>query len=153
MNLRGKNQFLPPLDISQSEAITWPTIDIPICIFKQSLLSGLEVICKFLKEELSLSFRDIALLLNRNERTIWHAYSSSVKKSPEKLTLDHSPIAFPTLIIANRSLSVLESICEYLKDFHQLRYCQIAPLLSRNERTVWTVYNRAKKKRKMEVAN
>ena len=59
-----------------------------------------------------------------------------------------SSIKLPTPIFKDRSVSVLEAISEYLKDVKGLTYHEIAVLLNRNDRTIWTCYNRALKKRK-----
>lgn len=60
--------------------------------------------------------------------------------------VEKSSLALPTSIFKNRELSVLEAITVYLKDKKGLTYAQIARLLNRNDRTVWTSYQRAKKK-------
>jgi hypothetical protein len=52
----------------------------------------------------------------------------------------------PTSIFLDRTISVLEAITKYLKEERNLTYHQIAVLLNRDDRTVWTCYNRAKKK-------
>ena len=39
-------------------------------------------------------------------------------------------------------------LVEYLKDEKELRYCEIATLLNRDHRTVYTIYNRVQTKRK-----
>jgi len=49
-------------------------------------------------------------------------------------------------ILKDRNLSVLENIVSYLKDTLGFRYHQIAVMLNRDDRTIWTVYHRAKKK-------
>ena len=59
-----------------------------------------------------------------------------------------SSISIPSSIFKDRSLSVLEAITEYLKDKKSLTYHEIAVLLNRDDRTIWTCYQRAKKKRK-----
>ncbi len=59
----------------------------------------------------------------------------------------HSDIMLPTHIFRNTSLSVLESIVEYLKEHQGLGFREIAILLDRDERNIWTVYNRCLKKR------
>jgi len=118
--------------------------DIPVCIFNNKL-SALETIVKYLKENLNLKYSEIAKLLNRNDRTIWTTYSNSRKKFDKKLVVKNNKYFIPVLIISNRSLSVLESIVSYMKDNLNLRYSQIALLLCRDPRTVWTVYNRRKK--------
>lgn len=43
-------------------------------------------------------------------------------------------------------LAVLEVLALFLKDVHNLRHTDIAELLGRDERTVWSSYQRAKKK-------
>ena len=54
----------------------------------------------------------------------------------------------PSFIFKDRSVAVLESLVEYLKDVKKLSYHEIALMLNRNDRTIWTVYRRAKLKRK-----
>lgn len=51
-------------------------------------------------------------------------------------------ILLPISIFRN-GLSGLEAISTYLKDNNQLRYCEIAKLLNRDDRTVWDAYNSA----------
>jgi len=122
------------------------TITIPLSIFQNDELSSLEMISKYLKEELNLRFCEIAFLLNRDDRTIWDAYNSSQEKMKERLTVEPSRYSVPLTVFHNRTLAVLEAITQYLKDECDLRYCQIARLLNRDDRTIWTVYQRAKKK-------
>jgi hypothetical protein len=57
-------------------------------------------------------------------------------------------ILLPTHIFQDRDVSVLEAISEYMKDSMGLTYHEIAVMLSRDDRTIWTCYNRAKAKRK-----
>ncbi len=52
----------------------------------------------------------------------------------------------PTFIFRDRTLAALESIVVYLKDSQGMTYAQIAKLLNRDDRTIWTTYTRAKKK-------
>jgi predicted transcriptional regulator len=54
----------------------------------------------------------------------------------------------PSFVFKDRSLSVLEVMVEYLKDNKKLKFKDIASILNRDERTIWTVYRRAKLKRK-----
>jgi len=63
--------------------------------------------------------------------------------------MQHLQLPIPTLIFKDRSISVLEAMVEYLKDEKQLSYHEIAILLNRDDRTIWTCYSRAKKKRKL----
>ena len=120
---------------------------IPVSILGTKGFSALEVICKYLKEELEFNYAKIALLLNRNNRTIWTTYNNAVKKRKEKLSVKESRFFVPVSVFKDRKFSVLEVIVSYLKDNFNLRYSEIAVLLRRDERNIWTVYNRRKKKK------
>ncbi len=120
---------------------------LPLSIFDNNELSCLQTIVKFLKEEFKLRFHDIALLLNRDDRTIWATYNNATKKRKERLPVKESKFFIPISILKDRKFSVLESIVSYLKDNFNLRYSEIAILLNRDERNIWTVYNRAMKKK------
>ena len=52
----------------------------------------------------------------------------------------------PTFVFKDRTIAALEAIVVYLKDNQGLTYAQIAKLLNRDDRTIWTTYARAKKK-------
>ena len=71
---------------------------LPLSIFKAEGLSALEAICKYLKEELELTYSKIASLLNRNNRTIWATYNNAIKKSKEKLFVEKSEFFVPISI-------------------------------------------------------
>ncbi len=128
-------------------------IHLPLSLFNNGQLSALEAITKYIKEEIGLGYREIALILNRDERTVWGAYHSSRKKMCDRFSSSQSKFYIPIEIFKDRSLSVLESLTRYLKEKLNLRYCQIASYLNRDDRTIWTVYNRAKKKRRANVEN
>lgn len=53
----------------------------------------------------------------------------------------------PTSVFTDRVLSPLEAVVEFLKEKHNFSYKEISIILNRDERNIWTVYNRAKKKR------
>lgn len=117
---------------------------LPLSIFK-SESSTLEIIVKYLHEVEQRSFADIAELLQRDPRTIWHAYRRSVRRNVQ-LLVDKSGITVPVSIFAQRQFSPLEVLVSYLHDQHQLSFADIARLLSLSPKTVWTVYNRKQKK-------
>jgi len=129
-------------DIPQKKEVE----SIPISVFNNNKLSPLETICKYLKENAHKTYHEIAELLNRNDRTIWTTYNNAKKKLPEQLIIKDLEISIPISIFKERKLSVLESIAVYLKDELGLTLHKIAELLNRNDRTIWTVYNRGKKK-------
>lgn len=118
---------------------------IPVTIFNKEL-SGLEAICKYLKENLSLTNKEIAKQLNRSEKTIWQAYQSSKEKSPAQYVVAATQYTVQVSALHSRSLSVLETIVKHLKESFNLSYHAIAQLLMRDDRTIWTVYQRALKK-------
>ena len=121
---------------------------IPVSIFEAESLSALEAVCKYLKEELDLNYPKIALLLNRNSRTVWTTYNNAVKKIRERLPAKESRFFIPVSAFSDRKFSVLESIVCYLKDKFNLRYSEIAVLLKRDERNIWAVYDNYRKKNK-----
>ena len=123
-------------------------VKIPISAFKNDSLGSLETIVKYLRENLMLSFKQIADLTNRNHIALAVTYRNARKKLSEKFVDGISTYFIPVSILQNRSLSVLENIVSYFKDTFGLTYHNIAVLLNRNDRTIWTVYQRAQKKRK-----
>lgn len=119
---------------------------IPVSIFEVKGLSALEAVCKYLKEEMDLNYAKIALILNRDSRTIWTTYNTARKKRKEELPVKESKFYIPASIFTDRKLSVLEAIAGYIRDNFKLRYSEIAALLNRDERNIWAVYNRYRKK-------
>ena len=117
---------------------------IPISIFGAEL-GPLESLVKHLKDNLALSFHEIASALNRDDRTIWYTYHNSSKK---KTTIDqNSKIKIPLKVFSERKLSILEHLCLHLK-YSGLKLNQISALLKKHPSTVWTAYKRAKTKTK-----
>ncbi|MBI2659071.1 hypothetical protein HYX05_03160 [Candidatus Woesearchaeota archaeon] len=124
-------------------------IKVPISVFKNDYLGSLENIVKYLRENLLLSFKQIGKLANRNEIALAVTYRNAKKKMPAKFVVEEiSPYSIPVSILKDRKLSVLENIAAYLKDTFNLNYHSIAVLLNRDDRTIWTVYQRARKKKK-----
>lgn len=67
-------------------------------------------------------------------------------RRPAPEALDTS-VSIPTSVLRDRTLKPLEAVVEYLHDNQKLTLHQIARLLNRDDRTIWTVHNRAKVKR------
>ena len=72
------------------------------------------------------------------------------KKEEVKRDLDsqqnaHS-LMIPSFVFKDRRLKVLEVLVEYLKEKREMSYHEIAVLLNRDDRTIWTTYQKAKKK-------
>ncbi|MCP6727622.1 MAG: sigma-70 region 4 domain-containing protein, partial [Patescibacteria group bacterium] len=119
-------------------------MSIPITIFSKEL-GGLETISKYMKENLEMNYKEIADELNRDERTIWTAYKKAKEKQKEPIDVKKTDIFLPTSILRNRKLTILESIIIYLKE-KGMKYSEIAELLERDQRNIWTIYSRAVKK-------
>ena len=68
---------------------------------------------------------------------------------PEKIDPIETAYSIPVSALKDR-LSILEATVVHLKDQFNLSYRQIGELLLMNERTIWTVYNRAMKKYESE---
>jgi len=128
-------------------------LTLPSAIFTKKL-GCLEAITKYMKDNLKMSYSEIANILNRNERTIWTAYKKAIEKEPETINLERTimllPIiklekillVFPTSIFENKSLTTLESIIIYLKE-NGMKYSEISKLLNRDQRNIWTIHSKA----------
>ena len=119
---------------------------VPVSIFSKKI-GALEVLVKYLKENLNLSYHEIAKILNRDDRTVWVTYRNAKKKRKQKLDIKKEKFFVPVSIFANRELSVLEGLVKYLKG-KGLSYVKIAKLLNKNQRNIWTINARANKKEK-----
>jgi len=95
-----------------------------------------------MKENLNMSYHEIAKELNRDDRTIWTAYKKSLEKQKELLNIKERGMLLPVLIFKDRRFTVFESVVLYLKE-KRMRYSEIAKSLDRNQRNIWTVYSRA----------
>jgi len=69
-----------------------------------------------------------------------------IKNAEDKNNRDY--IDIPSFVFKDRTLSVLEVMVEYLRDNKKMKLHEIALIINRDDRTVWTVYRRAKLKRK-----
>ncbi|MEK6840212.1 MAG: hypothetical protein AABX72_04670 [Nanoarchaeota archaeon] len=117
---------------------------LPCSIFTKEL-TPLESICLYLKDVCTLSYHEIATLVNRDDRTIWTVYQHAHRKK-KHFVVKKNDMMIPLRILKDRHLSVMEHIVRYLKNHSNLTYHQIAELLHRDDRTIWTVYQRGLKK-------
>ena len=118
------------------------TITIPSTIFSKEL-GALESISKYMKENLGISYHNIAELLNRDERTIWTAYNKATEKKKESIEVIETEIFIPVSALNNRELTILESVINYLKE-KDMKYSEIAKLINRDQRNVRAIYNKTK---------
>ena len=119
---------------------------IPISVFNAEKLAPLEIIVKYLREELDYTYNEIGLLLNRKVGPMGVSYRNAKKKFPLKLDVSSTEHSIPISVFKDSRFTIFETVVVYLKDELRLKFKVIAELLNRNYRTVWTVYQRAKKK-------
>jgi DNA-directed RNA polymerase specialized sigma24 family protein len=119
-------------------------IEIPINAFSKEL-GALESIVKYMKENLNMKYNEIAKELGRDERTIWTAYKKASEKMKKPLEIKETKLMLPISAFENKNLTVLESIIIYLKE-KEFKFSEIAELLGRDQRNIWTIYSRAIKK-------
>lgn len=151
-NTERKNHYYinPPIKKTNSEVCK--RILVPVWIFTCGA-SGLEAISWYMKGSLGMRFCEIAEALNRDDRTIWDAYSGAAKKMAATQTGTEAKLCIPVEIFRDRSLGILEILSAYLKEEKGLKYCKIARLLNKDDRTIWTACRRASTKRKNAANN
>ncbi|MBL7055887.1 hypothetical protein ISS07_03175 [Candidatus Woesearchaeota archaeon] len=123
-----------------------PSDSIPLSIFDNDKLSTFEALVKYLKEILHLRFVTIADILKRSDKTIWVTQKKARQKMPETFKVITSDINIPLTTFSDRTFTVFESLVLYLKDSGMTNH-DIAVRLHRDDRTIWSVYDRAKKKK------
>ncbi len=141
VDLIKRKYNLSPVDVLN---LAQKQIMIPCTIFNRKL-GPLETDVKYLKENIDLSYARIGKLLGRSRKTIWQSYKNAKEKMPEKLNPTDTEFNIPVDILKGK-FSVLEATVVYLKEQYDMTYHDIGELLKRNEKTIWTVYDRAQKK-------
>ncbi len=119
---------------------------IPVDILCDNVLSSLEAIVKYLRENKNYSYARIALILRRNPKTLAVSYAVAKRKKPLPFaaTVEFSKVRIPFSAF-DVPLSILESICSYLKSQGHSN-AEIARLLCKDQKTIWTVCKRAEQK-------
>lgn len=123
---------------------------IPVSLFQNRNLSSLQILVKYLKENLNLNFSSISKLLNRDQRTIWTTYKVAIKKFEGKIISLDSELKIPVSKFANRELSTLEVLIDFLKSNFNFKNSEISRLINRDSRTVWTITRRIKEKNEIK---
>ncbi|MGV8169321.1 MAG: hypothetical protein ACP5N3_04665 [Candidatus Nanoarchaeia archaeon] len=127
-------------------------VDVPLSIFHEGE-SSLKAIVHYLKDEKKLSFSRIAILLGRDQRTIWSTYNQpfkTAKKAKKTSKTQTSPTIFiNTELFKERKLSVLETIAAELLKKNSVK--KVSELLGKNQMTIWTVKRRAEKKLRRKI--
>ena len=134
--------------VSQREIVTAMGMEqffVPVTIFVKKL-SPFESIVKFMKENEGKKLSEIGKLTGRTTASVWQTYRHAQEKVKSVLKPKETAYLIPLDVIKEKKFSILESIVIYLKDNFDLTYRAIGKLLQRNERTVWTVYQKGKKR-------
>ena len=135
---------------TEQEIIGKKEASIPIGVFGNDMLSSLEAVVKYLKEDLKLRLSKIGKLLNRSSKTIWATYSNAARKMPSSFGEVSRDILVPASAFSDRSFSTLESLVGFVKGLDYSNH-EVALMLHLDDRTIWTVYSRVKKKRGMKA--
>jgi hypothetical protein len=120
---------------------------VPLRLFSNRSLGVLEVLVKYLKENRSLSYSDIASMLNRNDRTIWATYRKAAKKHGERFAVAGDQPSVPCNIFLDRKLGPLQALTLYTKNELNMSFNEISNALNRDYRTVWLSYQNGVRKR------
>lgn len=120
--------------------------EIPVQIFGLDL-SPSEALCKYLKENRNLSFKEISDLIDRDERSVWNNYQRALRKRKEKIATK-AGINAPISIFKDRTLSIFESLIHYLREDLKMKNKDVAKLLNKKTSMTYTVYKRAYEKKK-----
>lgn len=128
-------------------------IMVPSSVFKERSLGILESLVVYLKDNINLTYHEIASLLNRDDRVIWGTYNNARKKFKGNFVAGKQAILIPVFIFTNRKIGVLESLVKYMKEELKFENYEIAGILNRNNRTIWTSYSRAIRKQNLLETN
>jgi hypothetical protein len=73
-------------------------------------------------------------------------YGQLIKEKQDKpLKIKESEVTIPLSTLTDNRLTILESIILYLKK-KEFKFSEIAKLLGRDQRNIWTIYSRMKNK-------
>jgi hypothetical protein len=120
---------------------------VPLKLFSNRSLGVLEVLVKYLRENQALSYSDIAMMLNRNDRTIWATYRKAAMKHGERFAVGGQELGVPCNIFIDRKLGPLQALTLYTKKELNMSFNEISSALKRDYRTVWLSYQNGVRKR------
>jgi DNA-binding NarL/FixJ family response regulator len=119
-----------------------PVILIPSSIFADRRLSFTEAIVDYLWCEHRIGQSVIAGLLSIDRRNVHTLLSRAAKKKPKpSVSISQENIFIPLTIFSDRSGPSLEALVLHLKGLG-LKNKDIARILNRSEKTIWTAISR-----------
>jgi hypothetical protein len=116
-------------------------IAVPLALFANRKLGVMETIVKYLREEENLQWKEIAKLLNRDNRVVWTTYQKAQRKDHRQNIAESPAHPIPIKIFAEKKFASLETLAKYCKT-QGMSNAEIAHALKRDIRTIWTVVNR-----------
>ncbi len=125
---------------SSLESAATSEVSIPLDAFGKSL-TPLESVVKYLRENKEFRFSEIAKFIGRDQRAVGVTYRLAARKHPDKLTVSAGSENIPAVIFKNKRLSAFEALVVYLKKSRS--YDEMARVLGKDYRIIWTIYNRA----------
>jgi len=133
-------------DVTEQEIFARKEIAIPVGIFANDVLGSLEAVVKYLREDLKLKFSKIAKLLNRSNKTIWATCRNASKKMKSPFGAVSKDTMIPASVFSDRKFSTLECLVGFIKELGYSNH-ETALMLHLDDRTIWTIYDRVKKKK------
>ena len=118
---------------------------IPLSIFSSTLYPA-EALCKYLHEQEHLSYHEIAVVLKRNERSVWASCQRARKKLRSAFIVNDENYLLPLSLFQNPFLTLLESVVLYLHTTYNLTNPQIAKLLHKSPNSMAVLLKRAREK-------
>lgn len=123
-------------------------LSVPLYLLADRGLTVLEALIEHLKEHAKLNYHQIGIVLHRDERNIrdiyLHAKEKRIGKKSE-LTVPEKIIHVPVSLFVDRRISALEALACHLLSLG-FSYHEIAVMLNRDDRTIWTCCHRFKQK-------
>jgi len=122
-------------------------VSIPLYLLGDRNLTVLEALVEYLKEQVRFNYHQIGVVLKRDERNIRDIYLHAKEKRIGKksgLAVPEKIIHIPVSVFADRRISALEALAAHLH--LKFSYHEIAVMLNRDDRTIWTVCHRFKQK-------
>jgi hypothetical protein len=116
---------------------------IPLNIYSDKKLGILEATVKYLKEDSNLSYHEIAIILNRDDRTIWATYRKALKKHRDKFSISSGETVDPD-IFSNRDIAPLGALIAHLKN-KGMTLKNISMALNRSYKNIWMTDNKRDK--------
>lgn len=110
-------------------------------IEKDNLVISLILLSKEIKQEYSKEKQEIINLLTKEIKKKYKLNNKEIIQLTETKKETTIPIS-----VFKSKIGALEALCKYMKENLNIKYRKIAELLQRNERTIWTAYNKAKQK-------